>query len=87
MLLQGYSWAEAATASTPYLAWNTIGFGDPLYQPFGQKDLVVDTDAPQPGPVSISYNNRTGVSVAFSLQGVECKSSLSGIRVIIVKFY
>lgn len=73
MLLQGYSWGEAASASTPYLAWNTFAFGDPLYQPFASKELVVDTDAPQPGPVSIVYHNRTGVAVAFSLQGIDCK--------------
>jgi hypothetical protein len=74
MLLQGYSWGEAASASTPYLAWNSLAFGDPLYQPFASKELVVDTDAPQPGPVSIVYHNRTGVAVAFSLQGIDCKS-------------
>jgi len=45
-LYQGYSYAEAASLSTPLFGWMGIHLCDPLYAPFATKTVVQDTTAP-----------------------------------------
>jgi hypothetical protein len=48
-LLQGYSFAEAAMLSAPYLGWMGLNIGDPLYTPLAPgKTPVKDTTTPTP---------------------------------------
>ena len=48
-LLKGYSFAEAAMLSTPYLGWMGQNVGDPLYTPFDpNKTATKDTTTPMP---------------------------------------
>lgn len=45
-MLQGYSFAEAATLATPAIAWQDIAIGDPLYAPFRSHPAQFDTVPP-----------------------------------------
>ncbi len=45
-MLQGYTFAEAATLANPDIGWMDIQIGDPLYAPLKQKTLVHDTQFP-----------------------------------------
>ena len=45
-MLQGYTFAEAATLANPEIGWMNIQIGDPLYAPLKQKALVHDTQFP-----------------------------------------
>ena len=45
-LLQGYTFAEAANLSTPYMEWQCTNLGDPLYAPFAPKAAAADTQMP-----------------------------------------
>jgi hypothetical protein len=47
-LLKGYSFAEAAMLSTPYLGWMGVSVGDPLYAPLAPKTATHDTTTPMP---------------------------------------
>lgn len=38
-LLRGYSVAEAALQATPYLSWQNLVLGDPLYRPYAARTL------------------------------------------------
>jgi len=48
-LLNGYSFAEASTLSTPTMGWMAINSGDPLYAPTAPKKPIKDTFAPTLG--------------------------------------
>ena len=45
-MLQGYTFAEAASLANPSIGWMNIQIGDPLYAPLKQKALVHDTQFP-----------------------------------------
>lgn len=47
-LLAGQTFGEAAYYSLPYLSWQAIAIGDPLYRPFpeGWEDREIDPDSP-----------------------------------------
>ena len=49
-LLQGYTWAEAASLSNPALGWVCVQIGDPLYSPFraGRKPVQDTWQPPAP---------------------------------------
>lgn len=44
-LLKGYCVAEAAAMATPYLSWQGIVIGDPLYRPFPKKPKPAAADS------------------------------------------
>ena len=45
-ILNGYSFAEAGSLSSPVIGWMPICIGDPMYTPFGAKTAELDTLTP-----------------------------------------
>lgn len=61
-ILQGFTFAEAASLATPSYGWMPLSIGDPLYAPFKAKTPVRDTYAPKllPGYPRIAWNAAEG---------------------------
>lgn len=48
-LCRGWSWGDAAWAALPYVSWQAVLIGDPLYEPFRRPIAEMVADASHPG--------------------------------------